>query len=74
MMRALTQDEYETELRPIVEQLTIELNSDRARETYFTEKLPSRHIIYPCNAQLNKDAVSALVDIMHSIDDPGLYN
>lgn len=73
MMRALTQDEYDTELQPIVEQLTIELKGDQMLETYFTNQLPSRHIIYPCDAQLDKDLVSALADLMRSIGDPGLY-
>lgn len=73
MMRALTQDEYDTELRPIVAQLTIELVTERVHGTYFTEKLPSRHIIYPWGTLLDKDLISALVEIMRSIDDPGLY-
>ncbi|MBW4540617.1 MAG: hypothetical protein KME43_15925 [Myxacorys chilensis ATA2-1-KO14] len=73
MMRALTQDEYETELKPIVEQLTIELKGDQILETYFTDKLLSRHIIYPCDTQIDDDLVFALADVMRSVHDPGLY-
>lgn len=74
MIRALSQQEYRTELQPLVEQLLLVQNFDAGTlEYFFTNHLPERRIIYPCQPQLDDDFILALIEGMRSVQDPGLY-
>lgn len=73
MILALLEENSLSALFSTLEQVRVESIRDGLYEVSFTDVLPSRRLIYPCDYQLEPELILALEEAIQSIHDSGCY-
>jgi len=73
MIQTLTDEASLTKLAEILEQTRVETVRDGLYEVFFTNLLPSKRLIHPCDYELEAELTMALAKTMQIVQDVGCY-
>ena len=69
MIKIIEKDDYFSNFYPIMQQLIVGSKLHGLNDPYFTEHVPYRRIIYPCDAHLDYEFIIVIENILRVLND-----
>ena len=69
MIKIIEKDDYFSNFYPIMQQLIVDSKLHGLNDPHFTEHVPHRRIIYPCDAHLDYEFILAIENILRVLND-----